>query len=171
MREPEFLPEWYHRRLRRSRRRRAFVRASVALSLVVATGIAVSPERAPAVVTEAGGASAPGGAAAPPARHKFPAGAPHAFYALHQATPTGVVVSSLSFLGEGGVTLVELRCVADDETVAVHFEAALRRSHYFRDVEVTRTMTAASPGPVADAGKGAGVGLRARLSVAPAEAR
>ena len=126
MSEPEFLPEWYRVRLRRSRRRRAVARATVALSLLAAGAVALSPERAPAVVTEGASRTTSDPRATAATRRTLPTNARRALRALHDLIPTGVEVSAVTFRNDAGVTLMELQCAGEHSSAADELVSALR---------------------------------------------
>ena len=147
MREPEFVPDWYRRRLRRGRRLRALANATAAVTAVAAAWLTFFSVRAPAVGAPDVRVSSP--AAQVAARNNLPAGAEATLRGLHRLTPHGVVVSAVTFRDDGGATAVELQCLAADASIAERFIAGVRGAAAFRDVTVTsRPRSAGHPDEV-----------------------
>lgn len=147
-REPEFLPPWYAGRLTRSRRRRALVRAAVALSLAGAAGAALFPRPLSTAHADSGTVAdalpaiddaKPEAVAVPTGRAalaKLPPGARRVLQALHDVLPSGVAVERLAFGNDGGVTTVSFRCTAGEADAAGELAEALRALPLFADVRL-----------------------------------
>ena len=146
LREPEFLPQWYRRRVTRARRWGAALRTGVALALAGVGAAALSPRPAPA---ESGDAlssavlpSLPSVEAPAPLLHGSPTpsgfahGAEHALKALSQVLPPGVSVEQLAFHSDRGAMSVSLNCSASEPGAGRALAHALRGLRLFNDVRL-----------------------------------
>lgn len=148
LREPEFLPDWYLTRVRRSRRCRMLIRAGAMVLLAGAGGAALAPRWAPAEDSTVMPIPAPDVAVEPTRRAtamQFPAtaqvpqvprGSRRALQALHEVLPPGVAVDHLALRNDGDVTHVSLKCAAHDAGAGAVTADALRALRLFADVRL-----------------------------------
>ena len=139
MSEPEFLPEWYVRKLRRQSARATWVRRGAALTAAAALCMVLARGRFAPNSAAANSPFTSAASSAERSRRKVPAAAGYALDALdalRDALPADVTVSSLAVSSDGDSTTLNLRCAAVGPEAADRFKESLRRNPAFRDVQV-----------------------------------